>query len=69
MEPGRYYSTEVGGPNNETSFIHIFPNRTAHVDQIHRLRWHDGDLPGQSMLASCSEDGTIRVLIVQSAIE
>ncbi|KAF8231867.1 WD40 repeat-like protein [Tricholoma matsutake] len=45
------------------------PPRTAHVDQIHRLRWHDGDLPGQSMLASCSEDGTIRVLIVQSAIE
>jgi len=53
----------------ERFLVHMFRNRTAHVDHIHRIAWQGTASPSQSMLASCSEDGTMRLLIVQSAME
>lgn len=42
---------------------HTISSSLAHIDQIHRLSWRPSS--GKStMLASCSEDGTIKVLVV-----
>lgn len=41
----------------------------AHVDQINRLAWRATDNPLRKQLASCSEDGTLKVLIVQFEID
>jgi len=37
-------------------------SRIAHVDHIHQLAWHPTD---HNTLASCSEDGTLKVFIIQ----
>lgn len=39
----------------------------AHVSQIHRLSWRPAprDDKGAKELASCSEDGTLKILIIQ----
>lgn len=37
----------------------------AHVDQIHRLAWQSTDAPTEKHLASCSEDGTLKIFVVQ----
>lgn len=42
-----------------------FDCRVAHVDQIHRLAWQSTDEPTERRLASCSEDGTLKILVVQ----
>ncbi|KAI9574602.1 WD40-repeat-containing domain protein [Boletus coccyginus] len=42
-----------------------FDYRVAHVDQIHRLAWQSTDEPTERRLASCSEDGTLKILVVQ----
>ena len=42
-----------------------FPHSIAHVDQVHRLAWRSTDEPTEKRLASCSEDGTVKILVVQ----
>ncbi|KAG9317533.1 quinon protein alcohol dehydrogenase-like superfamily [Chiua virens] len=37
----------------------------AHVDQIHRLAWHTTYESTEKYLASCSEDGSLKILKVQ----
>lgn len=39
----------------------------AHVNQIHQLAWQPVNTP--TGLASCSEDGTLKILIVQMATD
>jgi len=41
------------------------PVGVAHVDQIHRLAWQSTEEPTEKRLASCSEDGTLKILVVQ----
>ncbi|KAF5331613.1 hypothetical protein D9611_007734 [Ephemerocybe angulata] len=40
-------------------------SRVAHVDHIHRLSWRPKTGGGSTQLASCSDDGTLRILNVQ----
>ncbi|OCH94238.1 WD40 repeat-like protein [Obba rivulosa] len=40
------------------------PSGTAHVDQIHHIKWRPAK-NGIEQLASCSEDGTLKVLAIQ----
>jgi WD40 repeat protein len=42
-----------------------FDCSVAHVDQIHRLAWQSSDEPTERRLASCSEDGTLKILVIQ----
>lgn len=42
-----------------------FDYSVAHIDQIHRLAWQSTDEPNERRLASCSEDGTLKILVVQ----
>lgn len=42
---------------------HLY-HRHAHVDHIHRLSWRPGTNGMTKQLASCSEDGTVKVLLV-----
>ncbi len=37
------------------------PYRVAHVNQVYRLSWR----PGCAELASCSEDGSLRILRIR----
>ncbi|KAJ7179190.1 WD40-repeat-containing domain protein [Mycena filopes] len=39
-------------------------NRTAHVGQVHRLSWRPTSQGSPKELASCSEDGTLRIFLV-----
>jgi hypothetical protein len=41
----------------------------AHVDQINHLAWRATDKPSKKQLASCSEDGTLKVMIVQFEVD
>jgi len=43
------------------------PAGTAHVDQIHHIRWRPAG-NGAEQLASCSEDGTLKVLKIQITV-
>lgn len=36
--------------------------RSVHVDQIHRLAWRASPDGNPAELASCSEDGTLKIL-------
>lgn len=46
-----------------------FDFSVAHVDQIHRLAWQSTDEPTeQHHLASCSEDGTLKILLVHVGV-
>lgn len=49
------------------SFIQIHYLSLAHVDQIHRLSWRPQSKYNNKTneLASCSEDGTLKILIIQ----
>ena len=38
--------------------------RLAHVDRIHQLQWRSSNETSTMDLATCSEDGTLKVLIV-----
>ena len=40
----------------------------AHIDHIHRLAWRPGE-GNAHQLASCSEDGTLKLLTVRIATE
>ena len=46
------------------------PYSIAHTDQIHRLSWRPclPRNPGTHQLASCSEDGTLRVITIQTSL-
>jgi WD40 repeat protein len=46
------------------SFSEPIDFRMAHVDHIHRLAWRP-KTNGSTQLASCSDDGTLRILNVQ----
>ncbi|KAG6812317.1 hypothetical protein H0H92_003401 [Tricholoma furcatifolium] len=43
--------------------------RLAHVNHIHRLAWQPTEFGASTKLASCSEDGTLKITIVEMAIE
>ncbi|GLB33740.1 putative WD40 repeat-like protein [Lyophyllum shimeji] len=45
------------------------PSRNAHIGQIHQLSWQPTTSDVPTRLASCSEDGTLKILIVQLAKE
>ncbi|KIJ20201.1 hypothetical protein PAXINDRAFT_160820 [Paxillus involutus ATCC 200175] len=45
--------------------VHSIGRGIAHIAQIHRLAWRSTDDPTKKHLASCSEDGTLKILIVQ----
>ncbi|KAF8076319.1 WD40-repeat-containing domain protein [Lyophyllum atratum] len=45
------------------------PSSRAHINQIHRLSWQPTELDVPTRLASCSEDGTLKITIVQMAKE
>ncbi|KAF8897476.1 WD40-repeat-containing domain protein [Infundibulicybe gibba] len=61
------YSGEVGTPTTEWYLDSTFDNTLAHVNQIHRVSWRPQQ-EGAQELASCSEDGTLKILIVQEAV-
>ncbi|KAF8842300.1 WD40 repeat-like protein [Paxillus ammoniavirescens] len=45
--------------------VHSIGRGIAHIAQIHRLAWRSTDDPTKKHLASCSEDGILKILIVQ----
>jgi elongator complex protein 2 len=46
----------------------IVRRRTAHVDHVYRLAWRPTDDNPKKELASCSEDGTLKILIVHVGV-
>lgn len=51
-------------PLNLTSKLVHLNSRDAHVSQVHGLAWRPGSNGESKQLASCSEDGTLKVLRV-----
>jgi len=49
--------------------MHSIDRGIAHVDQIHRLAWQSTEDAIKKHLASCSEDGTLRILIVRVEVD
>ncbi|KIJ69988.1 hypothetical protein HYDPIDRAFT_104660 [Hydnomerulius pinastri MD-312] len=49
--------------------VHSTESGFAHIDQIHKLAWRDTDSANLKHLASCSEDGTLKILIVQVGVD
>jgi len=43
--------------------------RLAHVDRIHQLQWRSSNETSTMDLATCSEDGTLKVLIVHVGMD
>ncbi|KAH7930113.1 WD40 repeat-like protein [Leucogyrophana mollusca] len=43
--------------------------RSAHIDHVHKLAWRSTEDPNKKQLASCSEDGTLKILIVQVGVD
>lgn len=64
----KIYSSLMSTPDQWTPLLTIDSN-LAHVDQINHLAWRATDNPSRKQLASCSEDGTLKVLIVQFEID
>ncbi|KIP12875.1 hypothetical protein PHLGIDRAFT_61192 [Phlebiopsis gigantea 11061_1 CR5-6] len=58
------YSSAVSTPSEWREDIRI-PTHIAHVGQIHRVAWRPQISQAVRQLASCSEDGTLKVLDVQ----
>lgn len=52
----------------EGILLNIICSRTAHVDQIHQLAWRAVDQTSNKELATCSEDGTLKILIVHVGV-
>jgi len=46
----------------------IIWRRTAHVDHVYRLAWRPTNDNSRKELASCSEDGTLKILIVHVGV-
>ncbi|CAL1702353.1 unnamed protein product [Somion occarium] len=57
------YSNPLSAPSEWKEELFI-DSRHAHVDHIHRLSWRPGTNGMTKQLASCSEDGTVKVLLV-----
>ncbi|KAG2369868.1 WD40-repeat-containing domain protein [Suillus spraguei] len=64
----KIYSSLMSTPDQWRPVLTI-DSSLAHVDQINRLAWRATDNPLRKQLASCSEDGTLKVLIVQFEID
>ncbi|KAI6105643.1 WD40-repeat-containing domain protein [Pisolithus sp. B1] len=47
----------------------VVGRRTAHVDHIHRLAWRMTEEAHIKQLASCGEDGTLKVMTVQVGVD
>ncbi|KAN0097379.1 WD40-repeat-containing domain protein [Tylopilus felleus] len=62
------YSNLIAAPGKWEVATSI-PVGVAHVDQIHRLAWQSTDQPTEKRLASCSEDGTLKILTVQVQVD
>jgi len=62
------YSSVTSTPE-KWGFVHSIGRGVAHIDQIHRLAWQSTDEAIKKHLASCSEDGTLKILIVQIDVE
>lgn len=62
------YSGSKSGPDIwELTFV--VGRGTAHVDHIHKLAWHSTEHDHIKQLASCSEDGTLKIMTVQVDID
>ncbi|KAF8165405.1 WD40 repeat-like protein [Crassisporium funariophilum] len=61
------YSALSSSPS-EWRLDETISSRLAHVDHIHRLSWRPSR-QGVNELASCSEDGTLRILRVQLTVD
>ncbi|OJA16969.1 hypothetical protein AZE42_00596 [Rhizopogon vesiculosus] len=64
----KVYSNLMSTPDQWTLVLTIGSD-LAHVDQINRLAWRATDNPSMKQLASCSEDGTLKVLIVHVVVD
>lgn len=64
----KVYSSLMSTPDQWTLVLTIDSN-LAHIDQINRLAWRATDNPSRKQLASCSDDGTLKVLIVQFEVD
>jgi len=58
------YSSTLQSPS-EWQLDTTFASGIAHVDQVHRLAWQPTRERNTMRLASCSEDGTLKILIVR----
>jgi len=54
--------------NNVWDLNMSLDSRIAHVDQIYQLAWRPGDQTSNKELATCSEDGTLKILIVHVGV-
>ncbi|KAI6047250.1 WD40-repeat-containing domain protein [Pisolithus marmoratus] len=62
------YSGSRSGPDTwELAFV--IGRGTAHVDHIHRLAWRTTEHAQIKQLASCSEDGTMKIMIVRVGVD
>ncbi|KAI0699397.1 WD40 repeat-like protein [Cytidiella melzeri] len=57
------YSNDISAPQEWHKGV-LISSQFAHVGQIHRLAWRPGQTGSVRQLASCSEDGTLKVLEV-----
>jgi WD40 repeat protein len=48
--------------DDRDDLLHL--DSTAHNDHIYQLSWRPTDDASQLQLASCSEDGTVKIFIV-----
>ncbi|KAH9482449.1 Elongator complex protein 2 [Psilocybe cubensis] len=56
------------GITSSANWVHdeTISSRVAHVTHIHRMAWRPSSQGSPEELATCSEDGTLRILIVRS---
>jgi elongator complex protein 2 len=64
----KIYSSLMSTPDQWKPLLTIGSN-LAHVDQINHLAWRATDNPLTKQLASCSEDGTLKVMIVHFEVD
>lgn len=71
MGQGIIHQSKVcDGPSDVTCGCdHELSARLAHVDHIHQMQWRSSDEASDVELATCSEDGTLRVLIVHVGVD
>ncbi|KAG0709563.1 WD40-repeat-containing domain protein [Suillus ampliporus] len=64
----KIYSNFMSTPDQWT-LVSTIDSNLAHVDHINHLAWRATDNPSKKQLASCSEDSTLKVQIVQFGVD
>ncbi|KAH7908505.1 WD40-repeat-containing domain protein [Hygrophoropsis aurantiaca] len=64
-----FIHSSLMGTAAEWDLVLSLDNKNAHVDHVHRLAWRATKDPNKKQLASCSEDGTLKILIVQVGVD